>query len=206
MRKWHYTIRPLWHFLCAASSKPIRRQWKAFHWRSWPLPHSVIAELEAWWIVVQDNVLLLDWMLCFDLNRCPWSLNNGWYINNQSGYPSSILHLLPCQSEHQGEGNGGKDGIRGDKSLSSLSPYGSPVTVTLGVAACLLSYPQSSSPVTRWLQSLEPGRQPAPSKPFIQQNGGNTITSGPQLIIKSPQPQRAQHLHLNGRLPSEALV
>lgn len=148
VNKWENDItlclRPLWHFLCAASSKPIRRQWKASHWRWWPLPHSVIAELEAWWIVVQDNVLLLDWMLCFDLNRCPWSLNNGWYVNNQSGYLSSILHLLPCQSELQGEGDGGRDGVRGDKSLSSLPPYGSPVRVTLGVVACLLSYPQST--------------------------------------------------------------
>lgn len=122
---------PLWRFLCAGSSKPIRRQWKASHWRSWPLPHSVIAELEAWWIVVQDNVLLLDWMLCFDLTRCPWSLNNGWYVNNRSGYPSSILHLLPCQSELQGEGDSGKYGIIGDKSLSSRPPYGSPVELHL---------------------------------------------------------------------------
>lgn len=117
-------MRPLWHFLCAGSSKPIRGQWKAFHCRSWPLPHSLTAELEAWWIVVQDNVMLLDWMLCFDLTGCPWSFNNGWYVNNRSGYSSSILHLLPCQSEPRGEG---ETAGRGDKSLLSLPPCGTPV-------------------------------------------------------------------------------
>lgn len=118
-------MRPLWHFLCAGSSKPIRRQWKAFH--CWPLPHAVTAELETWWIVVQDNVMLLDWMLCFDLTRCPWSFNSSWYVNNRSDYSSSILHLLPCQSELRGEEDGGKEGVRGDKSLSSLPPCGTPV-------------------------------------------------------------------------------
>lgn len=44
--------RPQWPFFCVGSWKPIRTQWKALHWCSWLLPHSVIAELEAWWIVV----------------------------------------------------------------------------------------------------------------------------------------------------------
>ncbi len=195
-------MRPLWHFLCAGSSKPIRRRWKAFHCRSWPLPHSVTAELEAWRIVVRDNVMLLEWMLCFDLTRCPWSFNNGWYVNNQSGCSGSIHHLVPCQSELGGKGDVGKEGPGADKILSSLPPYGSPVESHLAWRHAL----SRTHKIPRWLQSLAPGLQPAPCKPSIQQNGGNTTTSGTQLIIKSPQPQRAQHLHLNGRLPSEALV
>lgn len=112
-----------------------------------PDHQSPLGETERPSIAVHDHFLIqwqlnwrLDGLLCKTMS-CFWTelfalisldalevSTNGWYVNNQSGYSSSILHLLPCQSEHRGEGDsGGGGGISGDKSLSSLPPCGTPV-------------------------------------------------------------------------------
>ena len=112
----------------------------------------------------------------------------------------------PASQSSEGKGTVGRRGYKERQRPFISSLIWDSCRVPLGVVAfpCLL--PTKYPPVTRWLQSLAPGLLPAPSKPSIQQDGGNTSTSGPQLIIKSPKLQRAQHLHLNGRLPYEALV
>lgn len=149
--------------------------------------------------------MLLDWMHCFDLLGFSWSFINGWYVNNQSGYSCSVLHLLPCQSGLCGEADSAKKSWGGVKAFHLCPMWDSGRSVH-AVAARPVLYPQSTCQWHSDSKRLAPGLQSAPSKPSVQQNGGNTTASGPQLIIKSLQPQRAQHLHLNVRLPSEASV
>lgn len=147
--------------------------------------------------------MLLPWMFCFDLMGRPLRFFNGWYVNNLSAYSASFLHVLPCQSELYGEGKGRWE--RGGKERQKPFII-DPLVRVLQSRARLGSMPRlipaKRPPVTRWLQSLAPGRQSAQRKPSIQWDEGNTTTSCPRLIIKSPQPQMVKHLHLNVRLPS----
>lgn len=195
-------------FFCVPSSKPIRGQWKAFHccWR--PLPHST-AELEARWIVVQDNVMLLDWMPGFDLTGCPWGCNKGWYVNNQSGNSRSVLHLSvrPVRAPRgQGHWGGGVRGRYKKKEPFISAPIWDSCRVTHGVVACLVSHPQSTR---QWHADSRAWHQVSCrlwANPLFSMTEETQRHQAPELIIKTPQPQRALHLHLNGRLPCEVLV
>lgn len=184
-------MRPLWHFLCSGSSKPIRGQWKALHCRSRPLPHSVTAEL---WKIdgLLSKTMSCFWFECFALI----SLNALEGSIRADMLTTSVLILVlsstycPASQISEGKKTMGRKGVRRDRSLSSLPPYGTPVD-THSVWRHALS---RTHKVTRWLHSLAPGLQPELSKPSIQRDGGNTTTPYPQRVIKTPQPQRAHHL------------